>query len=422
MDKTLLKEIVLEQKEIIENVTLGVKREELEVVERYFKLPHSIIVSGIRRTGKSTLLSQIIQRHYKDKFYYLSFEDERLLNFSLADFNQLYEVFLEVFGEKKVFFFDEIQNVAEWELFVRRMQEREFKFFITGSNASLLSKELGTRLTGRYVMLELFPFSFREFLRFKNVSAQNDKLLTVKDRAVVKRFFNEYLKNGGMPEYLKYDDETMLKRVYEDILYRDIAARYEIKEIKALRELGLYFLSNIGTVFSYNNLKNVLGLGSGNTIKSYTEYLENSFLIFTINRFSYSLKQQFVANKKVYCIDNGLANAVAFQFSQNKGKFLENLVFMELKRRFDEIFYYKTQKNLEVDFCVRDEKRNIMLFQVAQNLASQKTREREIKSLLSAMEELKLSVGVILTEDEEEEIMVKRKKIVVKPVYKWLME
>ena len=421
MQKSFLKEIVIEQEKDRQGIDTGIPRKALGVVSRHASLPHAVIVSGVRRSGKSTLLNQIIKNFYPQGVYYLNFEDERLVDFGVEDFNHLYEVFLELYGDKKVFFFDEIQNIPQWEVFVRRMQGKGCKFFITGSNASLLSKELGAKLTGRNIPVELFPFSFEEFLSFKGFRLSEKGLSLTTERAVAKKHFAEYLKHGGMPEYLKYQDATLLKRVYEDILYRDIVARYGIKQVKPLRELGLYLLSNIGGTFSYNNLKNVLGVGSINTIKSYADFLENSYLIFLVNKFSYSLKQQFVAHKKIYCIDNGLAEAVAFQFSRNKGKFLENLVFLELKRKFSEVFYYKTTNNLEVDFLVRSGKKDLRLIQVADHLDNEKTRQREINALVKAMGELKLRKAFILTEDTEEEIAQEGKVIKVTSVYKWLL-
>jgi predicted AAA+ superfamily ATPase len=439
MQKPLLREIVLEQERNRQSLDLGIKRTALDIVSRQISLPHAVVISGIRRSGKSTLLNQIINSFYEkgvypvrkngsnsqifsNGVYYLNFEDERLIGFGVDDFNNLYEVFLELYGERKVFFFDEIQNVPRWEVFVRRMQDKRYKFFITGSNASLLSKELGTKLTGRCVSIELYPFSFPEYLSFKGYKLQKNALSYTAERASIKKHFAEYLKHGGMPEYLKYNDSTLLKRVYEDILYRDIVARYDIKQVKALRELGLYLLSNIGGFFSYNNLSKTLGVGSMNTIKSYVDFLENSFLVSLTNKFSYSLKQQFVANKKIYCIDNGLAESVAFQFSKNKGKFLENLAFLGLKRRYAEIYYYKTANNLEVDFLVKSGRKDTALIQVADNLDSERTRQREIDALIHAMDELKLKRALILTEDAEEEIKLKGKTILVQSVYKWLLD
>ncbi len=421
MHKPLLKEIVLEQEKNRQLVELGVKRETLDIISKYISLPHAVVISGIRRSGKSTLLNQIISNFYERGIYYLNFEDERLVDFEVNDFNNLYETFLELYGERKAFFFDEIQNAPKWEIFVRRMQDKGYKFFITGSNASLLSKELGTKLTGRCVSIELYPFSFNEFLSFKGYKLQKNALSYTAQRASIKKHFVEFLKHGGMPEYLKYEDPTLLKRVYEDILYRDIVARYDIKQVKTLRELGLYLLSNIGGLFSYNNLKKTLGVGSMNTVKSYADYLENSFLIFLVNRFSYSLKQQLVSNKKIYCIDNGLVESVAFQFSKNKGKFLENLVFLELKRRYPELYYYKTTNNLEVDFLAKSGRKDISLIQVADNLDNEKTMQREIGALTYAMNELKLKNALLLTEDSEEKVRLKDKTIAITPIYKWLL-
>jgi len=422
MHKPLLKEIALEQEQNRQTIEAGIPRTALDAASRYISLPHAVVISGIRRSGKSTLLNQIINRFYKKGVYYLNFEDERLVDFGVEDFNNLYEVFLELYGERKAFFFDEIQNVLKWEVFVRRMQDKGCKFFITGSNASLLSRELGTKLTGRCVSIELHPFSFTEFLSFEGFKLPKDGLSYTIERARIKKHFAEYLKHGGMPEYLKYKDSTLLKRIYEDIIYRDIVARYDIKRVKALRELGLYLLSNIGGTFSYNNLKRILGLGSVNTIRSYADFLENSFLIFLVNKFSYSLKQQLVTLKKIYCIDNGLAESVAFQFSKNKGKFLENLVFLELKRKFPEIYYYKTSNNLEVDFLAKVGKKDLRVIQVAETIDNEKARQRELNSLDRAMDELRLKTGLILTEDTEEEIKLRGKFITVKPIYKWLLE
>lgn len=421
MDKTSLKEIILEQTKAIQKVDLGIEREKLLAIKKAIKLPHAIVIAGIRRVGKSTLLRQIMKHFYNNNCYYFNFEDERLLNFEIKDFNNLYELLAELFGEKKIFFFDEIQNVKGWENFVRRMQDENFKFFITGSNASLLSKELGTKLTGRHISQTLYPFSFREFLNFKGYKFIKENLYQTLERAKIKKLFNDYLRYGGMPEFLKYKDSEVLKKVYEDILYRDIVARYEIKETKILRELTLYFMSNLASLVSYNKLKNFLKLGSVNTVKSYVDYLENSFLIFTVNLFSYSLKQQFIAPKKIYCIDNGLANNVSFRFSKDRGKFLENLVFLELKRRGEEVYYYRTKNNLEVDFALTRGKKIKGVIQVAQKITDQKARDREIKSLIYSLKELKLKEGLILTEDEEEILKIGNKKIIICPIYKWIL-
>lgn len=421
MHRELLKEIVISQNKNKFYKDLGIERENLHAFEKYIKIPHVIVISGIRRSGKSTLLSQIADKYYKRDVYYISFEDERLLDFTVKDFDMLYEVFVEVFGQKEVFFFDEIQNIDKWELFVRRMYDNKFKFFVTGSNASMVSKELGTRLTGRNITSNLFSFSFVEFLKFNNITIQEESFYITEERGKIKKYFDSYMRAGGMPEYLKYKEDEILKKIYEDILYRDIVSRYEISDVKALRELSFYLLSNVGNEYSYNNLKNVVRLKSENTIKNYVNYLENTLLLYTLNKFSYSLKTQYLSQKKIYCADNGIINAIAFSFSKNKGTYLENAVFLELKRRYEEIYYYKTLNNREVDFLVRGKHKKILLFQVCYDLNNKNTHDREVKGLVEAMEELKVKEAVILNMDYEKEEKVDEKKIIYKPVWKWMV-
>ena len=421
MDKNILKEILLEQKELLSEKERGIEREELRAIKRYIKAPHVVVISGLRRSGKSTLLLQIMDAYYDDKIYYCNFEDERLTDFTFKDFNMLYETFLELFGESKVFFFDEIQNIKGWEVFVRRMHDSVNKIFITGSNASMLSKEIGTRLTGRHVPVELYPFSFNEYLLFNKVKIEDKSLLFTKKRAMLKRNFNSYLEKGGVPEYLKYEERDILSALYKDIIYRDIVARYEIREIKALRELSVYLLSNVGTMISYNRLKDMLGLGSSHTVKNFVEYLENTYLISTLSMFSYSVRKQIKNPRKIYAIDTGLLKIASIHFSENKGRFLENLVLVELRRRQKEVYYYKTEKGLEVDFVVRDGAKLSEVIQVTQSLSNIKTKEREVKALVETLKELKKKEGVILTENDEDEFVVDKKVVKVVPIYKWLL-
>jgi len=422
MNKQTLREIIIEQKKALDAEGSGVGRDNLKEVEKYFSLPHAVIIAGIRRAGKSTFLRQIMQYFKKEGFYYFNFEDERLIDFYASDFNVLYEIFIELYGDKKIFFFDEIQNVKNWERFVRRMSDAGHKFFLTGSNASLLSRELGTRLTGRHIAQTLFPFSFSEYLAFKDFKRDRDEFFDTKKRGIIKGYFNDYLREGGMPEYLCYGEKEALKKVYNDILYRDIVARYDIRDVKALRELALYLASNLGSLFSYNGLKKFLGLGSANTAKAYVDYLENSFLFFSVEAYVTSLKKQIVANKKIYCADNGLADVVAFRFSEDRGKYLENLVFLELKRRKEEVYYYKTENGLEVDFLLKKGIKPTDLIQVCWNMEDKKTEKRELTGLLVAMEKFKLKKGLIITEDQEETRQVSGKSIQIIPAWKWLLE
>src|SRR3990167_1822960 len=296
------------------------------------------------------------------------------------------------------------------------------KFIITGSNASLLSKELGTKLTGRYIQIELFPYSFKEFLNYHQMKYNENSFLITSERALLKKQFNEYMQFGGIPEYVTYRLSHILTTLYENIIYKDIIVRYEIHAVRALRELALYLMSNIGTLISYTKLKNSLNLGSVNTVKNYLYYLENSYLIFTVDSYAYSILQRTISQKKIYAIDTGLVNAMSIQFSRNTGKYLENMVFLELRRRYESVFYYRTENNLEVDFIIQENKKNVLLIQVCESLTNEKTRKRELTALTVAMNELKLTEGLILTLDETETIALSQHQtVMVMPVYQWLL-
>lgn len=417
MDKELIKQVVLEQRAQRKVETLGVERHRLSEIETVIPLSHAIIIAGVRRTGKSTLLRQILHKYYGNDLYYIDFEDERLLNFTAQDFNLLYEVFIELYGLKNLFFLDEIQNIEGWEMFVRRMHRENNKIFITGSNAFLLSSEMATKLTGRHVLIELLPFSFQEYLSYHKIPYTKESFLITQERSIIKRAFNEYLEHGGMPEYLEHKNPVVLQSVYENILYKDVIVRFDVKEVKALRELSLYLMSQVGSTISITNLKNMLNLGSVNTVKNYIHYLETAYLIFTLDRFSFSQSEQGMAQKKIYAVDNGLTRNVAFQFSENRGRYLENAVYLELRRRYKEIYYYRTKNNFEVDFLIREGTTIVALIQVTESLANEKTRARELRSLEEAMLELKVSKGIVLTYDETESL----DSIEVIPLYKWLL-
>jgi len=278
---------------------------------------------------------------------------------------------------------------------------------------------LGTRLTGRYVPVELFPFSFVEFLRFKRYSIPDLARLTTADMARLQQYLDEYLRFGGIPDPLKYPELHLLRTLYDDVLYRDIATRYRIKEVRALKELTFYLMSNPASQISFNKLKEQFHLGSVNTIKNYIEYLENSWLIFTLNVYDYSVKRQQIAAKKIYSIDTGLSNAVGFAFSANTGKLLENLVFLALRRKTSDIYYYTTPVGYEVDFYLQESRQ---LVQVVQNMDNPATREREIRALVDAMGALNISTGLILTGSNAEAVTENGFVITIRSLAEWLLE
>lgn len=407
-----LERIIREQAENFQEKDAGTDRD--VNFKKYLKTSRIVVVSGIRRSGKSTLLRQF-SRHY-EKFYYLNFDDERLVDFSVSDFQNLMLVFQKQFPSK-VIFLDEIQNVEKWERFARRIFEEGYKIFITGSNAKLLSSELATHLTGRYCKLELYPFSFKEFLRFKKVEHW---LTTTRKEAEIMRNFDSYLEGGGFPEYLKNKNREALNHIFEDIVYRDLLARFKIREVKNFKLLVNYLFTNFTAETSYNSLKKWLGIKSATTVKNYIEFMQESYLVFELLKYDFSLKKQYVSNKKIYVIDNGMRNTAAFSFSKDSGKLLENMVFLELRRRGGEIFYYKGKK--ECDFLKREGLSIKEAIQVAESLDNLDSEKREVEGLWEAMERFGLKKGLILTRDESQVIKKKGKSITIKPVYQWLLE
>ncbi|VVB93601.1 AAA domain protein [uncultured archaeon] len=422
MNLRLLKEIVVQQKTELGKKEKGLERDSLREIEKYLKLPHAVVIIGVRRCGKSTLLTQIMAKHFREDFYYLNFEDERLIQFSATDdFNNLYQVYLELYGKYKTFFFDEIQNIEGWERFVRRMSDSGFKFFITGSNAKLLGRELATHLTGRHLTREIYPFSFTEFLGFNDVTVGKNLEYLTEERAMIKKALFQYIENGGFPEYLKYKEKDVLHRLYSDIIFRDIVVRYGIREVKTFQEIAGFLMSNISNTISYNKLKNVFALGSVNTAKNFTEYLETSFLVFFVNQFSYSKGLQSSSPKKVYCIDTGLRNTVSFRSTPDTGRLVENIVYLELKRRGKEIYYWKGKG--EVDFLLKEGLEIRELIQVCWNADDEDTKSREVKALIEAMKEFNFKKnGLIITDDFDSEEISDGKKIIFMPLWKWLLD
>lgn len=421
ISKELLKEVLLEQQRKIQQAKDSgfVTREFLQSIKRFVNVKHAIIITGIRRCGKSVFLSQIIDNFF-DKYYYINFEDERLADFELQDFNKLYETCIELFGKADVFFLDEIQNIIGWERWARRMYEDGFKFFITGSNARLLSKELATLLTGRHLQFTIFPFSFREFLDFNKFDLKDKDVYLTERRSLISKYFYEYLKNGGFPEYLKYKKIEILQEYFNDIIQRDIVERYQVKNIKQLKELARYLITNTGNLTTYNQLKKLIESKSVNTIINYFSYLENAYLVFKVPYFSYSLKKQAANPFKIFVIDTGLRNSISFKFSKDLGRTYENIVAIELKRQNKELYYWKNIQHEEVDFVIKENKVK-QLIQVCYEINDPNTRKRELKSLIKASRELRCNELVVITDDYETQEKINGKKIKFIPLWKWLL-
>ena len=399
--KDTLRRTVKSQKEEVLS-DCGIERELLNKIT--FKVPHAIVISGIRRCGKSTLLKQLMKK--TKSYYYFNFEDPRAMNFSINDFEKLDEVLKEEYKESNNYFLDEIQNVKDWEIFVRSMLDKKRKFVITGSNASLLSREIGTKLTGRHIRYELFPMSYKEMLKLTNKKPGIGS-------------FGYYLDKGGFPEYLKYKKIEILHELFNDIIMRDVVVRHKLREVKTIREIATYLLTNVGKEFSYNNLRKTFKLGSTNSIISFISFFEDSYLLFTVPKFDYSLKKQAVNPKKVYSIDTGFSNANSASFSLDKGRVLENVVFLNLRRKYRNIFYFKEEH--ECDFLVKEREKIVKAIQVCYEL-NENNKKREINGLIESMDRFDLKDGLILTYDQEEEFKIGSRKIYVKPVWKWMSD
>lgn len=419
MDLKVLENIVVNQNKIIDQMDPGFTRDKLESISKLINKTN-IVITGHRRVGKSTLLLQIMQKYYRNNYYYLNFLDERLVDFEINDFQKLYEIFQKNYGEKSIFFFDEVQGRKGWDKFVARIYEtKKQKFIITGSNSELLSKEISTYLTGRHTDIELFPFSFKEYLEYNKFDLD---IRVTKNKINIQNQFKEYLEKGGFPEVVVNDNTSFLENIYLDVIYRDIFNRYKIKEQEMFKKIAQYLISNCSNEFNYSSIQKIYkDIKSKNTIKKYITYLTNTYTLFELNRFNYSLKNQESYNKKIYCIDTGLINKMAFKFSENLGKAYENLVFVELKRRSKEIYYYKNLKNQECDFIIKEGLNIVEAIQVTYDMSDIKTKEREIKGLLSCLDEFKLKEGIIITDNLEKEEIIDGKKIRYIPIINWLL-
>ena len=395
-----INQIVESQRENHASRTTGLDREAL--VEIPDLTSHALIVSGIRRCGKSTLLFQLLKENYPEALY-LNFEDIRLYEFEKKDFTRLDKVVSSI--GSRVLLFDEIQIVEGWERYIRHKLDEGYRIVITGSNASLLSKELGTKLTGRQITKELFPFSFREFNRFRELKPSADSLM-------------QYLDTGGFPEFVKQGLNEILNHVFDDILIRDIAVRYGLREIKTLQRLALYLVSNVGNLVTANRLKSMFEVGSVNTITEYLAHLEDSYLFQLVPKFSYSQRKQMVNPRKVYSIDTGMISVNSASFTADEGRKLENLVYLHLRRNYREIYYFSERR--ECDFVVFKNGKPVDAVQVCFDLNTDNL-DREIDGLMEALAELKLKEGKIITFDQKDRYEKDGHTVEVLPCYEYLL-
>lgn len=376
------------------------------------------VIIGPRRAGKSFFAIHML----KDlgSFGYVNFDDEKLID--LEDYQKLIDIVNSIYKNPKYLLFDEVQNLKKWELFVNRLKRQGFNLFITGSNSHLLSQELASHLTGRHTSINLFPFSFKEVIKYGgNGLTENE----------IKEKLRTYLIFGGYPEPLikHMDYKDYLLTLFNSIIYKDIVKRHKIRSVQGIDDLTTYLVSNVSNEFSYNALSKISKCKSVHTVEKYLNYLEEAFILFKLNRFSYKLKEQTSSNKKIYCIDNGLVYAKGFKLSPDLGKLYENLVAIELKKLEMggkiNFYYWKNSQQEEVDFVIKKDLKVNELIQVCYNLDNDKTKKREIRALLKASKELKCKNLILITEDKEEKKEIEwfgiKREIKFIPLWKWLL-
>lgn len=422
ISEDVLKQVLIEQKDLLELSPDYVDRDVISAVSSMIGLKHIIVITGHRRAGKSVFLSQIIHKFYGiDGIYYLNLDDERLTTLDIQDLSRVMEMFIRLYGKKRVIFLDEIQNIEGWERFVARLYNEGYKIYITGSNARLLSSELATLLTGRYLDIEIYPFSFREFLSYSDIDVNEEMLYKTEGRAELLNQFDSYLTLGGFPEIVQYKEMKILRKLFSDVITKDVIRRYKVRNVKTIEEIAMFLLSNSAKEFSYNRIKNIYGLGSVHTAKDYVKYLESTFMFFELPKFSHSLKEMHRKIKKVYVIDNGFIESVGFSSSMDIGRLYENLVFVELKRRQRDLYYYRDKSGKEVDFVIREERKVKECIQVSYDVEEEKTFKRETGNLLKAMDEFKLKKGILVTGNREDKMEISGKTVEFIPLWKWLL-
>lgn len=396
------------------------------------------ICIGVRRCGKSTWMFQIMKGLLskgipRENILYLNFFDDRLHQLKREGMGQIVEAYYSIWPEKKnsetvYCFFDEIQEVSGWEPFIDRLMRTEkCEVYLTGSSARMLSKEIATQMRGRAFSWELFPFSFREFLDYKQIDSVEP--FTTKKMLTIRKAFDEYWETGGFPESLGLDRYLRIKlhqEYFQAVLYRDLVGRHDVSHPKAVKDLAHRLVDNLASLYSINSLTGYLkSLGHKapkSAVSDYLDWFEDAYFFFTVRLFDPSLARSQANPKKIYCTDHALAASVSSGILINSGHLLENLIFMALRRITPDIYYYKTKSGTEVDFIVRlSTGSSKLLIQVCESLSDPRTRKREISALIEAMNEQGVKLGTIITRNEEDVIDVTGGRIEVIPAWRFLL-
>ncbi len=381
------------------------------------------VILGPRRAGKSVFALMLLKGK---EFSYFNFDDESLPGEEKIDLDELMTELKLAYGDTKYILFDEIQNLPRWELFVNRLHRAGYNLVLTGSNASLLSKELATHLTGRHIPIEILPFNFMEVLKAKQYEVFADKLLVSDEKAKLLGYIQQYMMNGGYPEVVTKDIDPRgyLDVLFDAVLFKDVVKRHKVRFSEQIDGLGSYLINNVSNQYGPKKLADVLKFKSEVTLENYLGYLTEAYLIFSLKRHSTKAGIRLRSPKKTYVVDNGFITAKAVQHSPNSGKLMENLVFMELVKRGNqpnrELFYHKTRNDREIDFVIKKGYEVMELIQVSYDSTSQDVEEREVKALIEAGEELNVVKMIVLTWNEKREVRKNGKIVQFTPLWEWL--
>ena len=421
MDKRILETILSDQAEELElkKKQKFCRRKEEDLIDP--DSPQAQVVIGVRRSGKSTLCYNALIRKGV-KFAYVNFDDERLINLTATDLNDVLEVLYKIYGDFNYLFIDEIQNIPEWYLFVNRLLRRQIHVIITGSNAKLLSGELATHLTGRHHTINLYPFSFSEYCEAKGIDTMSMSTMAVARRRAV---FDDYMRKGGFPELSRVRNERdYIDELVRNILQRDIEQRFKVKHVTSFEEMSQHLLNIAPAIVVDKKLKEAFGFGSQHTAKNYVGYLKQAYLLVGLHKYSPKSLQRLTA-EKVYPIDVSLMNRRSDAFSgENLGWRLETIVYLELLRRYKSQgfdIYYFSERSGECDFVICEGRKAVVAIQVSYDISNEKTRKREISGLLLAAKKTGCKNLILLTDHSYEDIEAEDHRIAVRPVFDYLL-
>lgn len=421
MDKRILETILSDQAEELElkKKQKFCRRKEEDLIDP--DSPQAQVVIGVRRSGKSTLCYNALIRKGV-KFAYVNFDDERLINLTATDLNDVLEVLYKINGDFNYLFIDEIQNIPEWYLFVNRLLRRQIHVIITGSNAKLLSGELATHLTGRHHTINLYPFSFSEYCEAKGIDTMSMSTMAVARRRAV---FDDYMRKGGFPELSRVRNERdYIDELVRNILQRDIEQRFKVKHVTSFEEMSQHLLNIAPAIVVDKKLKVAFGFGSQHTAKNYVGYLKQAYLLVGLHKYSPKSLQRLTA-EKVYPIDVSLMNRRSDAFSgENLGWRLETIVYLELLRRYKSQgfdIYYFSERSGECDFVICEGRKAVVAIQVSYDISNEKTRKREISGLLLAAKKTGCKNLILLTDHSYEDIEAEDHRIAVRPVFDYLL-